>query len=157
MRIVRPVLARITAALHLRNMFNAFGQKRKIKSQIETLSNGNRITTKRKIPDEMRKKGHDSILQRWQDDDLFRDSLIVVGWNEEYCRYLDSLLSTDFSYTATRTERERYENNLTPGVNGQGHKSGPMKNRTDFSHAVHHLAAIKTILSQTFAIPTTCN
>ena len=40
-------------------------------------------------------------------------------------------MSIDFSYTATRIARGRYENNLTLGVNGQGRK------------AVHHLVAIK--------------
>ena len=52
-------------------------------------------------------------------------------------------MSIDFSYTATWKERERYENNLTLGVNGQGPMPGPMKNRADFPQAVHQLTAVK--------------
>ena len=111
----------------------------------------------------VRKKGYDSISPRWQDDVRYRNSQIAVGWTEEYCQYVDSLLSIDFSLRATRRERERYENNLTLGVKGQGTKSAPMKNRPDFSQAVHHLIAItaggkdESAHSQTIAIPTTSN
>ena len=47
----------------------------------------------------------------------------------------DSLMSIDFSYTATRKDRERYENIFTLGENGQG--------------------ASGESTSETFAIPTT--
>ena len=53
------------------------------------------------------------------------------------------LMSIDFSYTATCKERERYENNLTLGVNGQGPRPGPMKNRGDFQQTVRQLVALK--------------
>ena len=52
-------------------------------------------------------------------------------------------MSIDFSYTATRKERQRHENNYTLGVNCQGPKPGPMKNRADFPQAVHQLIALK--------------
>ena len=52
-------------------------------------------------------------------------------------------MSIDFSYTATRKERERYENNLTLGGTGRGPLPGPLKKRTDFSQAVHHIIAIE--------------
>ena len=38
-------------------------------------------------------------------------------------------MAIDFSCTATRKERERYENNFSLGVNGQGPKPGPIKKR----------------------------
>ena len=57
--------------------------------------------------------------------------------------YLDLLMSIDVSFTATRKERERYENNYTLDVNGQGPKPGPMKKRADFPQAVSKLIALK--------------
>ena len=44
-----------------------------------------------------------------------------VGWTEEHCQHVNSLMSIDFS-TATTKERERFENNLALSVNGQGPK-----------------------------------
>ena len=52
-----------------------------------------------------------------------------------------SLVAIDFSCTATRKERERYENNDTLGVNGQGPKPGAMKKTADFPQAVNKLLA----------------
>ena len=49
----------------------------------------------------------------------------------------------DFSNTDTRKERERCENNLTLGVNGQRQKSGRMKNKADSPLAAHQLIALK--------------
>ena len=49
----------------------------------------------------------------------------------------------DFSYTDTRKERERCENNLTLDVNGQRQKSGRMKNKADSPLAAHQLIALK--------------
>ena len=38
-----------------------------------------------------RKKGNDSLVQRWRTDDEYRISQTVRAWTEEYCRYLDYL------------------------------------------------------------------
>ena len=56
---------------------------------------------------------------------------------------LESLMCIDFSYTAARKERQRYENNNTLGLNRQGPQPGPMQNRADFRHAFHQLIALK--------------
>ena len=52
-------------------------------------------------------------------------------------------MSVDFSCAASRKEREMYENNLNLGVNGQGRKFGPIKNRADFPLAAKQLIALK--------------
>ena len=49
------------------------------------------------------------------------------------------LMSINFSCRATRKERERYQNNLTLGVNGQGPKPGPMRQKPDFPQAVNRI------------------
>ncbi len=41
-------------------------------------------------------------------------------------------MSIAFSKTATRKERERYEDKDTLGVNGQGPKPGPMRKKGRF-------------------------
>ena len=77
---------------------------------------------------------------------------------------VDTWIATiNISDTATRSERPRYDNNLTPGVNDQGPKPEPIKHRPDFSRAVHTLAAYKhqerdePVRSQTLARTTTSN
>ena len=53
----------------------------------------------------------------------------------------------DFSYTVTRKERTRYENNYTLGVNGQGPKPGPLKKRADYPQAVNKVLVLRRQLS----------
>ena len=73
------------------------------------------------------KKKYFSITDRWHIHVPLRNSQIAVGWTEEYCQYLDSLMS--ITQTAARKERGRYENYVTLGFNGQG----PIKT-TQISH-----------------------
>ena len=57
------------------------------------------ITSKRKIQLETHRRTNIlSITDRWHRDALYRNSQIAIGWTEEYCQYLDSLMSIDFSY-----------------------------------------------------------
>ena len=80
---------------------------------------------------------------RWHRDNQYRKSRIAVGWTEEHCQHLDSLVAIDFSYTATRKERQRYENNNILGVNDQGPKPRPMKKITDLAQAVNKLLVLQ--------------
>ena len=90
-----------------------------------------------------KKKGCDSILRRFQNDELYRNYQLVIGWTEEHCQYLDSLMFMDFSNTATRKERLRYENNFFLGINGQGPKPGPVKKRADYFQAVNEVLVMR--------------
>ena len=81
-------------------------------------------------------RGYSSVLERFQNDDVYRNSQIAIGWTEEKWTYLDSLLLEDKSHTSTRRERIRYENNWALGMNGQGPTPGPTKQRTDYPQAV---------------------
>ena len=74
---------------------------------------------------------------------MYRNSQFVVGWTEDHFRYLDSIASINISFSATTSERSRYENNLTLGVNDQGPKPVPIEHRPDLSPALGTLAAIK--------------
>ena len=48
-----------------------------------------------------------------------------------------------FSHIASRKERERYENNFSFGVNGQGPKPGPKKKRANFAQTMNKLLVLK--------------
>ena len=58
-----------------------------------------------------RRKIFSSITERYQKDELYRNSQLAISCIEEHSEHLDSLMATDFSYTATRKERQQYENN----------------------------------------------
>ena len=70
----------------------------------------------------------ESILERFQKQDSNRESQMAIGWTEEKCRYLNQLALEDKSCTATRRERQRYENKLKLTLNAQGPVS-PMDRR----------------------------
>ena len=57
-----------------------------------------------------RRKNHDSIVLRWQNDEMYRESQKVHGWTEDYCWYLDCLTKIDISHSATPAEA--YENTI---------------------------------------------
>ena len=96
-------------------------QKRKIKNQFEILSIPHYIV-KRSIREEKhglsrdqydhftardssryaRTKEYSTITARWHGDELSRNSVTAIGWTEEYCQHLDSLMSFAFSCTARR-------------------------------------------------------
>ena len=86
---------------------------------------------------------YSSILLRFQEDELYLKAQIAIGWTEEHCKYLDSLLLEDKSYTATRRERVRYESNWTLGSNGQGPMPGPVKKREDYPQAVTRVQVMR--------------
>ena len=54
-----------------------------------------------------------------------------------------SIMAIDFSNTATRKERTRYENNFALGVNGQGPKPGPMKGRAGYPRAINKVVVVR--------------
>ena len=82
-----------------------------------------------------RNKQFEVILERLQKQDSYREKQIANGWTEEKCRYLDQLALEDKSDTATRKERQRYENNWKLALNAHGLVS-PMDKREDCCEAV---------------------
>ena len=90
-----------------------------------------------------KKKGYDSITLRFQNDELYRNSQLAIGWTEEHCQHLDSLMTIDFSDTATRKEHQRREIIILLASNGQGPKPGPMNKRADHQQAVNKLLVMR--------------
>ena len=48
-----------------------------------------------------------SILDRWQNEEIYRASLLVHGWTEEYVKYSGYISKIDISYDALYNQRNR--------------------------------------------------
>ena len=97
-----------------------------------------RLMTKEKLVQCLRKAKKNqfgSILERCLKQDSHRESLMALGWTEEKCRYLDQLAMEDKYFTATRRERQRYENNWKLTINAQRPVSA-LDTRDDYLEAV---------------------
>ena len=55
------------------------------------------------------KNGHKTILARFLNDPLYRDSQIKIGRDENTCIAYGEIASEDHSYVTTRCERSRNE------------------------------------------------
>ena len=64
-------------------------------------------------------------------------------WTEEYCRYLDFLITIDISYIAPRHQRHLYESTITLACNDEDRQAGPMKARKDFGPTTKILASLR--------------
>ena len=53
--------------------------------------------------------GYRTILERWHNDDKYRESLSKIGWTEEQIIQYDQLALEDHSLTAKKDERTRNE------------------------------------------------
>ena len=88
--------------------------------------------------DTRKKKKFSSNTERFQKDELYRNSQLAIAWTDEHCQYVDSLMAIDFSHTATRNE-----NNYSLGVNGQGPKPWTNEKRTEFPQAMNKLLDLR--------------
>ena len=95
----------------------------------------NASIAKRRIVKKTLKNNCDSIFQRFQQSDTYRESQQAIGWDEHTCRLLDKIASVDHSYIATWYERQRYENNWKLAFIKQG-RAGLLKARSEYSDAV---------------------
>ena len=77
------------------------------------------------------RKGHDSIVIKWQENDKYRNSQKAHGWSEEFCRNLDHLTTIDISYTAPWHQRHRYENIIMLVCSDDDRPAGPRRARKD--------------------------
>ena len=95
------------------------------------------------------KKGHDSIVIRWQEDEKYRNSQQAHGWTEEFCRYLDHLTTIDISYTAPWHQRHGYESTITLVCNDDDDRqAGPMRARKDFRPTMEIFTSLRQELGR---------
>ena len=89
-----------------------------------------------------RRKGHDSIVIRWQEDEKYRHFQKVHGWTE-FRRHLDHLTMIDISDTAPWHQRHRYESTITLVCNDVDRQAGPMRARKDFKSTPRTLTSLR--------------
>ena len=77
--------------------------------------------------------GYKSTLDRWHDDDKYRNSLSDIGWTEEQIIQHDAIALEDHSYVATWQERSR-KKSWNISFNAEGFQ-GPLNQRSDFIEA----------------------
>ena len=53
-----------------------------------------------------------AIMDRWQNDEVYRESQLVHGWTDEWVKYLDYISEIDISHNALCRQRLRYENTV---------------------------------------------
>ena len=53
-----------------------------------------------------------SIWDRWQNDEVYRESQLVHGWTDEWVKYLDYISEIDIIHNAPYRQRQRYESTV---------------------------------------------
>ena len=136
-------------------------QTRKITNRFETMSNPF-YSIKKRIPEDQDTDLSNGSNDHWKAKDAkkkdaeadmtpscidgiqtrqYRESQWNIGWTEEYCRYLDYLLTVDIKYIATWPERSRYHNMLVLKLQ-DGKDSVKMSKRDDFNLAARSLVIL---------------
>ena len=82
-----------------------------------------------------------SILDRFQNDLSYKESLLVHGWNETWCKYLDYIRTIDSSNTASRAQRERYAKMWRFKSASTNYQLGPMRMRSDNKEATERVTS----------------
>ena len=82
-----------------------------------------------------KKKGYKSILDRFQNCPIHRESQLAIGWDEASCANFDDISNEDHTYVYTADEHKRLETSWVLQLNSQGPNS-PMKQRDDYADAV---------------------
>ena len=78
--------------------------------------------------------GHNSILERWHNDERHRDSLSRIEWTEQQIIQHDKLAFEDHSHVATKEERIRIRTTWVLKLNCEGVQR-PRNQRLDFADA----------------------
>ena len=87
-------------------------------------------------------KGKESILQRWQEDEVCRESQAEHQWTENCCRYLDAISKIDISNTATYQQRLRHDNSIVL-ISNDHYQVCPLKNRPDYMSTTRDLTSLQ--------------
>ena len=74
--------------------------------------------------EEAKKKGCDSMLARFENGSIYRESQLAIGWDEAFFAHYDEEAKEDHSYVAAAEERKRREKSWVLALNSQGKMSG---------------------------------
>ena len=72
-----------------------------------------------------------SILDRWQNDEVYRESQLAHGWTDEWVKYLDNISEIDISHNAPFRQRVRYNNIVCMRGVDSKKQAGPLCQRPD--------------------------
>ena len=78
--------------------------------------------------------GYKSILERWREDDQYRNSLSLIRWNEEQIIEHDKIALEDHSHVATKLERIQNTKHWVLRLHEDGAQQPPNQ-RLDFAQA----------------------
>ena len=104
-----------------------------ILSRGRKVDHGRSIIKEPWMQEEGRQKRHEytSILDRWQNDEIYRAFRLVHGWTEEWVKYLDYISKIDISHEAPYRQRLRCGSTLyMRGVDSKK-QAGPLCQRPD--------------------------
>ena len=93
--------------------------------------------------EEQRKTAANSLLDRWQNDEIYRASQLVHGWTEESVKYFDYISKIDISFAAPYNQRSRYENSLLMRGVDSKKQAGPLCQRPDYKSSANLLVGIQ--------------
>ena len=84
-----------------------------------------------------------SVMDRWQNDEMYRASQLVHGWTEEWVKYLDYISKIDISHGAPYRQRLRYESTLYMRGVDSNKQAGPLCQRPDYKPSADALVSLQ--------------
>ena len=84
-----------------------------------------------------------SVLDRWQNDEIYRASQLVHGRTEEYVNYRDYISQMGNSYESPYKQSNRHESTLFMRGVDSNKQAGPLCQRPDYKSSANALASIQ--------------
>ena len=85
-----------------------------------------------------------SKMDRWQNDEIYRASLLVHGWTDEWVKYLEYISKIVISHDAPQRQRLRYESTIfLRSVDSNKEKAGPLSQRPENKSSAHALVSLQ--------------
>ena len=84
-----------------------------------------------------------SILDRWQNDEVYRASHLLHGWTDEWVKYFDYISKIDISHNAPCRQRLRDENTVYMSGVDSNKQAGPLCQRPDYKSSANALVSLQ--------------
>ena len=82
-------------------------------------------------------------MDRWQNDEVYRESQLVHGWTDEWVKYLDCISEIDISHNALYRQRLRYENTVYMRGVDSNKQAGPLCQRPEYESSADALVSLQ--------------
>ena len=83
-----------------------------------------------------------SILDRFQNDEVFHASQLQQNWTKEWCKYLDYIRTIDISHRASPEQLERYATLYHFRYDPKQMERGPKKKRPDYHQTTRAIVSM---------------